>query len=51
MVHVDALKEMDWMNTNEAAQWSLNTIISLELIPDSMPEVWQFDRSADGTKG
>ena len=27
------------MNTNEASQWSLNTIISLELIPDSLPDL------------
>ncbi|NOV03873.1 exo-rhamnogalacturonan lyase family protein [Paenibacillus planticolens] len=36
--HVDNLKEIDWMNTNEAAQWSLNTIIALEFIPDTIPE-------------
>jgi hypothetical protein len=39
VTYVDELKEIDWMNTNEASQWSLNTIISLELIPDSLPEV------------
>lgn len=39
VVHLGPLKEIDWMNTNEAAQWSLNTIISLELIPEAMPEL------------
>lgn len=38
VTYVDKLKEIDWMNTNEASQWSLNTIISLELIPDSLPD-------------
>jgi hypothetical protein len=38
VTHVDTLKEIDWMNTNEAAQWSLNTIIALELIADFLPE-------------
>lgn len=37
--HVDVVKEIDWINTNEAAQWSLNAIISLELIADSLPDV------------
>ncbi|CAH1220575.1 hypothetical protein PAECIP111891_05056 [Paenibacillus allorhizoplanae] len=36
--HVDTLQEVDWMNTNEAAQWSLNTIIALELISDWLPQ-------------
>lgn len=35
--HVDSLQEIDWMNTNEAAQWSLNTIISLAVIPEALP--------------
>jgi hypothetical protein len=26
-----------WINTNEASQWSLNTILSLELIADALP--------------
>jgi len=34
---VGPLREIDWINTNEAAQWSLNTIISLELIDDALP--------------
>lgn len=34
--HLESLQEIDWMNTNEASQWSLNTIISLELISDSL---------------
>jgi hypothetical protein len=38
VTHVNDLKEIDWMNTNEAAQWSLNTIIALEFIPDTLPE-------------
>ncbi|MGO4109898.1 exo-rhamnogalacturonan lyase family protein [Paenibacillus sp. YAF4_2] len=38
VTHVDTLREIDWMNTNEAAQWSLNTIIALELIADYLPE-------------
>ncbi|WP_228745431.1 hypothetical protein [Paenibacillus sp. S150] len=32
VTYVGELNEIDWMNTNEASQWSLNTIISLELI-------------------
>jgi hypothetical protein len=36
--YVGPLNEIPWINTNEAAQWSLNTIISLELIADSLPE-------------
>ncbi len=31
-------REIEWINTNEAAQWSLNTIISLELIDKWLPE-------------
>ncbi|OCT15751.1 hypothetical protein A8709_15920 [Paenibacillus pectinilyticus] len=38
VTHVDTLREIDWMNTNEAAQWSLNTIIALELISEWLPE-------------
>jgi hypothetical protein len=38
VTHVDTLNEIDWMNTNEAAQWSLNTIIALELISEHLPE-------------
>ncbi|MBD2872740.1 exo-rhamnogalacturonan lyase family protein [Paenibacillus arenilitoris] len=38
VVYVDELLEIDWINTNEAAQWSLNAIISLELIPEWLPE-------------
>lgn len=34
---MEALDEVDWMNTNEASQWSLNTIIALELIAESLP--------------
>ncbi|CAM4197295.1 hypothetical protein L1N85_15605 [Paenibacillus alkaliterrae] len=37
VTYVDKLQEIDWINTNEAAQWSLNTIISLELIADWLP--------------
>ncbi|MGO4538424.1 hypothetical protein AB4Z33_06855 [Paenibacillus sp. 2TAB19] len=37
VTYVDSLSEIDWINTNEAAQWSLNTIISLELIPEWLP--------------
>jgi hypothetical protein len=36
--HVRTTREIDWINTNEAAQWSLNTILSLELIPEALPE-------------
>lgn len=36
--YVDSLREIDWINTNEAAQWSLNTIISLELIENWLPQ-------------
>jgi hypothetical protein len=34
---MDGIKEIDWMNTNEASQWSLNTILSLELISEWLP--------------
>ncbi|WP_258881663.1 hypothetical protein [Paenibacillus sp. sptzw28] len=37
------LKEIPWINTNEAAQWSLNTIISLELIGGFIPERLEQD--------
>ncbi|MDQ0059267.1 exo-rhamnogalacturonan lyase family protein [Paenibacillus harenae] len=37
VTYVDRLSEIDWINTNEAAQWSLNTIISLELIAEWLP--------------
>jgi hypothetical protein len=36
--HVRPCREIAWINTNEAAQWSLNTIIGLELIPKALPE-------------
>ncbi|MGG1552150.1 hypothetical protein [Paenibacillus ferrarius] len=36
VMYVEPLREFDWMNTNEAAQWSLNTVIALELIADSL---------------
>ncbi|KQN97782.1 exo-rhamnogalacturonan lyase family protein [Paenibacillus sp. Leaf72] len=35
--NIRSMKEIDWINTNEASQWSLNTIISLELIPEALP--------------
>ncbi|KHF33319.1 hypothetical protein CM49_04426 [Paenibacillus sp. P1XP2] len=38
VTYVDEVQELEWMNTNEASQWSLNTIISLALIPDALPE-------------
>ncbi|RRJ67434.1 hypothetical protein EHV15_06190 [Paenibacillus oralis] len=37
-LHAEEVLEVDWMNTNEASQWSLNTIISLELIDQFLPE-------------
>lgn len=37
VTHMDGLLEIDWMNTNEASQWSINTMISLELIADKLP--------------
>ncbi len=37
VVYMAGLKEIDWMNTNEASQWSLNTILSLELISEWLP--------------
>lgn len=36
VTYVGELNEVDWINTNEAAQWSLNTIISLELIGERL---------------
>ncbi|WP_333559043.1 hypothetical protein [Paenibacillus macerans] len=37
-LHAEEVLEVDWMNTNEASQWSLNAIISLELIDQFLPE-------------
>ncbi|MEK5033813.1 hypothetical protein MKY96_20340 [Paenibacillus sp. FSL R7-0302] len=37
VTYTEALNEIDWMNTNEASQWSLNTIIALELIAEALP--------------
>ena len=37
-LHVDEVAEIDWINTNEAAQWSLNTILALALIPEALPQ-------------
>ncbi|TCM99548.1 hypothetical protein EV294_102852 [Paenibacillus sp. BK033] len=39
VAHIDVLQEIDWINTNEAAQWSLNTIIALELVADHLPKL------------
>jgi hypothetical protein len=36
VTYLQELDEITWMNTNEASQWSLNTIISLELIADAL---------------
>lgn len=38
VTYVSELREIDWINTNEASQWSLNTIISLELIDEALQE-------------
>lgn len=38
VTYMTELNEIDWMNTNEASQWSLNTIIALELIGSALPE-------------
>ncbi len=46
VTYMEELNEIDWMNTNEASQWSLNTIIALELIPEDLP-----DRPGSGTTG
>ncbi|MEF3354316.1 hypothetical protein PV403_14175 [Paenibacillus sp. GYB006] len=43
-VHVGPLEEIDWINTNEAAQWSLNTIISLALIAEHLPEIPRIEK-------
>jgi hypothetical protein len=40
VTHLEELQEMEWMNTNEASQWSLNTIICLELLADSLDNVY-----------
>lgn len=37
--YVRELTEIDWMNTNEASQWSINTILSLELISEYLPDM------------
>ncbi|MBP2115231.1 hypothetical protein [Paenibacillus silagei] len=37
VTYTEALDEIDWINTNEASQWSLNTIIALELIAEALP--------------
>jgi hypothetical protein len=34
-----------WINTNEASQWSLNTILSLELIADALPNALSEEES------
>lgn len=39
VTHLTDVMEVDWMNTNEASQWSLNTIISLELLADSLDSI------------
>lgn len=38
VTYLEELNEIGWMNTNEASQWSLNTIIALELIAEALPE-------------
>ncbi|WP_249902184.1 hypothetical protein [Paenibacillus sp. PK3_47] len=38
VTYMEELDEIGWMNTNEASQWSLNTIIALELIAEALPE-------------
>nr|WP_246188028.1 hypothetical protein [Paenibacillus tengchongensis] len=38
VTYMEDVYEIDWMNTNEASQWSLNTVIALELIPEALPE-------------
>nr|WP_047014008.1 hypothetical protein [Paenibacillus sp. IHB B 3415] len=38
VTYLEPLHEIGWMNTNEASQWSLNTIIALELIAEALPE-------------
>ncbi|GAB2670734.1 hypothetical protein ACFQWB_04770 [Paenibacillus thermoaerophilus] len=38
--YLSPLPEIGWINTNEASQWSLNAILALELIPDSLPEAY-----------
>ncbi|MGF7036214.1 hypothetical protein J2T17_007266 [Paenibacillus mucilaginosus] len=40
VTHLEELQEIEWINTNEASQWSLNTIISLELLADSLDHVY-----------
>lgn len=37
VTYTEELDEIDWMNTNEASQWSLNTIIAMELIAEALP--------------
>lgn len=37
VTYMEELNEIGWMNTNEASQWSLNTIIALELIAEALP--------------
>ncbi|MBY0010952.1 hypothetical protein H7K49_10830 [Paenibacillus typhae] len=38
VTYMEELNEIGWMNTNEASQWSLNTIIALELIAEALPQ-------------
>ncbi|MEI2399767.1 hypothetical protein V8V88_31395 [Paenibacillus phytohabitans] len=38
VTYLEPINEIGWMNTNEASQWSLNTIIALELIAEALPE-------------
>ncbi|QAY65053.1 hypothetical protein [Paenibacillus protaetiae] len=46
--YVRELKEIGWMNTNEASQWSLNVIISLALIGEALPGQWAECAAAGG---
>ena len=48
--NAEHLDEMFWISTNFAAQWCLNTICSLELTKDYMPETLEEVEWADWVK-
>ncbi|WP_019636004.1 hypothetical protein [Paenibacillus fonticola] len=46
VTHVEEQLEIEWMNTNEASQWSINTMISLELIANHLPDFLDLAESS-----
>ncbi|WP_168119880.1 hypothetical protein [Paenibacillus sp. HB172176] len=46
VTYMEDLFEIDWINTNEASQWSLNAILSLELLSEYLEAVYRRTRIA-----